>query len=133
MRAAYSPLSKDNPYWLPKNRYYELKYFCLQFDDWKKRKAAIDGLATMKHRSPTEYEAIERIALEENIKIVEHSIRLTVGDVLGIEKPLLDGVTKGKSYDSMKAKNHIPCCREAYYRYYRKFFWVLDSLTNGKP
>lgn len=29
-------LSKKNPYHIPRYRYYELKYFCRQYDDWKK-------------------------------------------------------------------------------------------------
>ena len=27
-------LSKKNPYHIPRYRYYELKYFCRQYDDW---------------------------------------------------------------------------------------------------
>ena len=30
-------LSKRNPYKLDKHRYYELKHFCLQYPDWKKK------------------------------------------------------------------------------------------------
>ena len=28
-------LSKKNPYWISKYRYYELRYFCLQYYEWK--------------------------------------------------------------------------------------------------
>ena len=29
-------LSKNNPYYISKHRYYELKHFCLQYNEWKK-------------------------------------------------------------------------------------------------
>lgn len=28
-------VSKNNPYYISKNRYYELKYFCLQYKEFK--------------------------------------------------------------------------------------------------
>ena len=36
-------LSKRNPYKLDKHRYYELKHFCLQYPDWKKKYLSLDG------------------------------------------------------------------------------------------
>lgn len=30
-------LSRKNPYWIPRHRYYELKHFCLQFRDYPHR------------------------------------------------------------------------------------------------
>lgn len=36
-------LSKQNKYWIDKNRYYELKYFCLQYPLWKKEYEMLDG------------------------------------------------------------------------------------------
>lgn len=39
-------LSKKNPYHIPRYRYYELKYFCRQYDDWKKALTLIDGWQT---------------------------------------------------------------------------------------
>ena len=29
-------LSKNNEYWIPRQRFYELKHFCLQYPSWKK-------------------------------------------------------------------------------------------------
>ena len=39
-------LSKKNPYHIPRYRYYELKYFCRQYNDWKKALTLIDGWQT---------------------------------------------------------------------------------------
>ena len=30
-------ISKKNPYWIDRERYYELKHFCLQYRYWKRR------------------------------------------------------------------------------------------------
>lgn len=37
-------LSKKNKYWIDKNRFYELKYFCLQYPLWKHAYNALDGI-----------------------------------------------------------------------------------------
>ena len=39
---------------------------------------------------------------------------------------ILKAVTKGYSYEYLKSKLEIPCCREVYYQLYRKFFWILN-------
>ena len=36
-------LSRKNPYHLPRQRYYELKHFCLQYDDWKRELRLLKG------------------------------------------------------------------------------------------
>ena len=32
-----SELSQNNKYWIPRHRYFELKHFCLQYPEWKKK------------------------------------------------------------------------------------------------
>lgn len=38
-------LSRKNPYWIPRHRYYELKHFCLQFRDYQHRCLELDGMS----------------------------------------------------------------------------------------
>ena len=38
-------VSQKNPYYLERERYYELKHFCRQYHIWKKAYAALDGLS----------------------------------------------------------------------------------------
>ena len=38
-------VSQKNPYFLERERYYELKHFCRQYPIWKKAYAALDGLS----------------------------------------------------------------------------------------
>ena len=122
--ATQAMVTKKNPFWLPKNRYYELKYHCLQFWDWQKRRAQLDGIATKENREPTEWEAVERAELDEKIRRIMTAVRLAAHQY---DDYLLTGVTKGLSYDTMAAKKVLPISRDAYYVMYRKFFWLLDA------
>ena len=36
-------LSEKNKYYIDKHRYYELKHFCLQYQEWKKEYSTLDG------------------------------------------------------------------------------------------
>lgn len=120
-----SEVSKKNPFWIPKHRYYELKHFCYQFWDWQARRASLDGLATREHRAPTEPEAIERAVLDSKIEMVMDTMHDAAGE---FDMILLQGVTKGLTYDQMNARKPVPFCREKYYQMYRKFFWMLDAV-----
>ena len=44
-----------------------------------------------------------------------------------LAKYLLKGITEGWSYDILKARLNIPCCKDIYYDLYRRFFWLLDK------
>ena len=133
-KATQAVVSQKNPFWIPKNRYYELKYFCLQFWDWQKRRAQLDGLATRENRVPTEWEAIERAELDAHIQMVMNCAYKATSNYTNEESinsdlydRLLYGVTKGLSYDTMNVRKTMPIGREAYYAVYRKFFWFLNS------
>ena len=39
---------------------------------------------------------------------------------------ILEGVTKGLSYNILNARHEIPCGKDMYYELYRRFFWLLD-------
>ena len=110
---------------MPKNRYYELKYFCFQFWDWQKQRSWLDGLATRENREPTEEEAIKRAALSHRIEMVMNAMDEATREHPEIYEDLLYGVTRGYSYDSMSAKKVLPMSREAYYNIYRFFFYLL--------
>ena len=40
---------------------------------------------------------------------------------------IVRGVTEGLSYDLIKVKMDIPCCKDVYYSAYRRFFWILNK------
>lgn len=128
-----SEVSKKNIYWIERHRYYELKHFCLQYPLWKKAYSEIDGLCrqhsdtiktTSPETSPTEKLAEDMLYYSERMDMVE---RAAYEADATLAKYILRAVTKGYSYEYLKSKLEIPCCREVYYQLYRKFFWILNA------
>ncbi len=127
-------LSKKNPYWIERHRYYELKHFCMQYPLWKKSLNLIDGYSshspeTVSNMSQlpgdiTADRALTRTYYTERIDMVERIAYLT-DPVVG--RYILKGVTEGVSYEVLKARIDIPCCKDIYYDLYRKFFWLLNK------
>lgn len=128
-------LSKRNPYWIEKHRYYELKHFCMQYPIWKKFIVMIDGysshsIETVKnvvqqyHGDYTADRALIRAFYSERIEMIERAAERT-DSVMG--RYILKGVTEGVSYEIIKARLEIPCCKDMYYELYRKFFWLLSQ------
>jgi hypothetical protein len=131
-------LSNKNCYKLDKNRYYELKYFCFQYNEWVHQLETLDGY------SRTNYAQIEQnngtygdrtystVAKREgylnNIELV-NTVAIKVDEHLS--KYLIKGVTENLSYDILKVRFDIPCSRSVYYKKYRQFFALLD-LENKK-
>lgn len=124
-------VSKKNPYWIPKHRYYELVHFCLQYPTWVKAYNALDGLSkrpedlalfkTNEHGNPTERCAESRAYFAERIDIVKNAALLAGG--LGI----LDAVTQGIPYEAMSDEYRYCNSREKFYKVRRKFFYILDQ------
>ena len=95
-------LSEKNPYWIEKHRYYELKHFCLQYPIWRKAYASLNSFRT---------DMIERVAEQTDQQLAPY---------------ILKAVTEGWSYDILKVRLGIPCCKDTYYELYRRFFWLLN-------
>lgn len=128
-------LSDKNPYWIEKHRYYELKHFCLQYPIWRKAYMALDGLSSRPSDlamimtantlgDPTAKCGIAKSYYSDRINILERVAEKT-DKGLGIY--ILRGVTEGWSYDILKARLEIPCCKDTYYELYRRFFWLLHK------
>lgn len=128
-------LSEKNKYKIEKHRYYELKHFCLQYPIWKKAYAALDGLSrrpsdleifseTKSCSDPTANCAIAKTFYSERIDMVERTALKTDPELANF---ILKAVTEELSYDHMKSRLDIPCCKDTYYNRYRKFFWLLNK------
>ena len=90
-------LSETNRYWIEKHRYYELKHFCLQYPLWRH---AYNSLIDYPGSWP---------------QLVPPCKTNVVSDPVTI------------SYDHLKARTGIPCCKDVYYDLYRRFFWLLSK------
>jgi hypothetical protein len=131
-------ISENNKYYIDKHRYYELKHFCLQYNEWKKAYVSccesiifasrfeklpsgnIPGDLTAKY-------AMRRAQYGERIKMVE-DLAKEADDFL--HPYILKAVTEGLSYTHLKTKLDIPCGRDMYYDRYRKFFWLLSEARD---
>lgn len=131
-------LSEKNPYWIERHRYYELKHFCLQYPIWTKAYEAMNGLlgrpadlvsfGKMKHISnPTERIATMKAYYSERMDMIRKAAEKANGD---LAEYIVRGVTEGLSYDVLKIKMDIPCCKDVYYESYRKFFWILNKMRD---
>lgn len=130
-------VSEKNRYWIDRHRYYELKHFCLQYSLWKKAYASLDGMNdrptcltgihTTNLGNPTEQCAMSKLFYLERIEMIERIAKKTDES---LSSYILMGVTKGISYDHLKARFEIPCCKDTYYNLYRRFFWLLDKVRN---
>ena len=131
-------LSQRNKYWIERHRYYELKHFCFHYPIWKKAYKTLDGLSkksdnfylpskTNDISDPTE-RCVE--ARSYYLRFIEMIEKTAMKASATFWHYILKGVTEGMSYDIMKAKLDIPCCKDTYYELYRRFFWLLDRARD---
>ena len=129
-------ISKSNPYYISKHRYYELKHYCLQYPEWRKDYISVQNRGvrnvknprvgkTTKQNSLVETDAMLLEELGKKIDMVE-LVAATTDPELG--NYILQAVTQGRSYESVLALYQIPCSKDTFYNRYRKFFWLLNSV-----
>lgn len=128
-------ISARSRYWIEKHRYYELKHFCLQYPIWKKARAALDSLCkrsfeqnqcskTNAISDPTAKCAEARIFYTDRIMMVDKIAKEADPQLY---EYILKAVTEGVSYDCLRTRLDIPCCKDVYYDLYRRFFWLLNK------
>ena len=128
-------LSANNRYWIEKHRYYELKHFCMQYPLWRHAYTSlvdypgswpqtIPPCKTNAVNDPVMKHLDERIFYADRMKMVEHAAKETDEELACY---ILKAITEGISYDLLRARTGIPCCKDIYYDLYRRFFWLLDK------
>ena len=80
-------------------------------------------LPTSEISDPTAKTAIAKSYFGSRIHMIEN-IAAEADDSLA--EYLIKGITEGWSYDILKARMNIPCCKDVYYNVYRRFFWLLS-------
>lgn len=128
-------ISKKNRYWIDKHRFYELRHFCLQYPTWKKLCNSFDSFSKMPSEPiPLSSERVHGDPVLSCVEFREYYLkRMNMVERAAKEADaelanyILKGVTEGISYDGLKAKLEIPCCKDTYYELYRRFFWLLSK------
>lgn len=129
-------LSARNPYALSKHRYYELKHFCLQYPEWKKMyymlEPAVKSNSLIKISKDIYtkdlYEAAAiRSDLKRNMEMIDRVAKETDSVM---SRWIFLAVTDGANYTRLKTFYDIPCGKDLFYAYIRKFYYLL-SLEKG--
>lgn len=128
-------VSQKNPYFLERERYYELKHFSRQYPIWKKAYAALDGLSKRpadleqfirpgKTGDPTARCAEARASYATKIEMVEKCAKEASP---ALSKYIMNYATRGDGYSVLKMRDRIPCGKDMFYDVVRKFFWLLSK------
>lgn len=120
-------MSSKNKYYISKHRYYELKHYCLQYNEWMEEWRSIAGFSNGLIFDPTSSAAIKRDELTAKMKQVE-AIALSTDDSIG--EYIFEAVTTEKTYTYFKTVKNIPCGKDFFYERYRRFFWLLDRVRD---
>ena len=125
-------ISSRNPYSIEKEKYYELVHFCLQYPSWRKERTRLidqsrdyqlkehvshSGIANL-----TEAIAIKISELSDKMELVENTAKEADSE---IGQYVLLVVTGVATYQYLKTRMRIPFSRDAFYKAYRRFFWLL--------
>ena len=132
-RVIIPEISKKNPYYISKHRYYELKHFCLQYPEWKRRLKELRSTPATTSlifpRNQTDYkdDTFEKFheifSLEGKCEKVDHAIQQLDP---WIQNYIFIAVTEDRPFTYLKTVMDIPCERDAYYERYRKFYYSLN-------
>lgn len=110
-------------YGISKNRYKELKAFCLQYDE--KRKSIQRGAANLHYAD--QYAARNAIYIRDCRMIEEAAVKADPN----IWEYMLRNVTQGLSYEHIEydgALRKISICRKDFYGTRKLFFSILDKM-----
>lgn len=128
-------ISKKGKWWISKHRYYELKHFCLQYNEFKEELESLIRLpgsfcdisgGQSYDGDRTANSAIRRTYFTNRIEMIEQAAMESDPDIYTW---LLKGVTEGYTYEYLHTMMGMPCSRVYYYDRYRKFFWCLSRKS----
>lgn len=124
-------LSKHSQYYISRDHYLELYYFCRQYYDWK---SEYDSLCNVKaidydeHIKSTDVSdqtgdtAVKRKLLSDKMKLVDKALIETDKELATF---IFKNVVSGESYKYLSSHYTVPCCEKTFYSYRRRFFWLL--------
>lgn len=117
-------LSKENEYYISQFRLYELIYFCLQYDDWKRDLLMYEFRGgTGEFDDPTSEDAINHYICKKNMELVKRNAKKAGGE---FSEYLFKAVTKDLSYNNLRTFYDMPLSRDKYYEMWHKFFYLLS-------
>ena len=127
-------VSRKNNYHISKHRFYELKHYCLQYDEWVDELRELDGgfrtssIIAFVDSTNTEDPVLEFITRKSELKEKIDAIHKCAKEAdLALWNYIVKAVTKDLSYTELKTLYGIPRGKNQYYESYRKFFFLLSQ------
>lgn len=126
-------LRLSGEYNISKNRYRELKAFCMQYDEKKSElqqiytSSAVAPEVSVKGGmpgKPTEQKAMRASKLKDEIKLIDETLSEACGEDVGIIELLKKNVTLGLGFGKL---GYVPCDVKTFYERRKKFFFLLDK------
>lgn len=122
-------------YGISKNRFKELYYWCLQYNEWKDElkyktntvnSIEINDMPTSHGgKDVTQSLALRREQLERNCRIIEQTVAEADDSIY---RYLLRAVTdENVTYRYLNMIMGMPCGKKMYYDRRRKFYWLLGQ------
>ena len=124
-------LSMKNQYYISRDHYLELYYFCKQYNSWKKEYEnliAVKGVNFDERindsnvSDPTSILAERRLELFHKMELVEQTLIEASPDLAEF---IFMNVTDDASYKYLSSRYIVPCSEKTFYKYRRRFFWLL--------
>lgn len=122
-------------YGISKNRYAELKAFCLQYEEKKSKikygisAAQYDGQPKAHNAgSQTERQAMDNVIYTKDCAMIEEAAIRANPEIW---KYIVKSVTLGLSYEFVEYDNEqgkIPMCRRDFYGTRKKFYAILNEM-----
>lgn len=132
-------ISEANPYYIHKHEYLMTKHFVLLYPEWRKKKAEIEtrinyGFKIGDGHNESVTDPVEKAMEDAEGYLLKMSLVEQAAKIAGEEiwEFILYGVTTQCSYEHLRLVKGIPCCKDVYYRMYRKFYWILNYELQKK-
>lgn len=126
-------VSKKNNYHISKHRFYELKHYCLQYDEWIDELMELDGgfrstsIITIDNTSVDDpvFDHVDRkTELEGRVETIYRCAKKADRELW---THIVNAVTKDLSFSELKMLYKIPSDKNQYYKSYRRFFSILSQ------
>jgi hypothetical protein len=126
-------LKFSKEYNISRHRYRELKEFCLQYEEKKAELQQIYTSSTVAPEitvkggmpgNPTENKAMRALKLKSDIELIDNTLNLACEKAVGVIPFLKKNITEGVGFSYL---GYVPCSPKLFYKYRRKFFFLLDK------
>lgn len=126
-------VSKKNNYHISKHRFYELKHYCLQYDEWIDELRELDGgfrstsiiiIDNTSVDDPVFDHVNRKTELEERVETIHRCAKKADRELWTY---IVNAVTKDLSFKELKMLYKIPSDKNQYYKSYRRFFSILSQ------